>query len=73
VTASALAAPPGRASPLREASDRRLDQAIDSLWERLMGHRSAACPVCGGEMHPEYGTGIRPVGGRCADCRSRLT
>jgi hypothetical protein len=73
VTASALAAPPECARLPSEARERRLDEVIDSLWDRLIGHRPAECPVCGGEMHPEYGAGARPVGGRCGSCRSRLT
>ncbi len=73
MTPSVLAAPPKWLSSPSLVAERRLDQAIDSLWQQLMGHGSTACPVCGGEMRPEYGPGTRPVGGRCGSCRSRLT
>jgi hypothetical protein len=49
-----------------------LDELIAALWQGLESHRSVTCPVCGGEMRPEYGAHARAVGGRCATCGSNL-
>lgn len=50
-----------------------LDQLIVSVWEGLTANLTVACPACGGEMKPEYGTHTRPTGGRCTRCGSWLT
>jgi hypothetical protein len=49
-----------------------LDDEIVDVWEGLAAHRTVACPVCHGEMEPEYGAGARPIGGRCGACGSTL-
>jgi tRNA(Ile2) C34 agmatinyltransferase TiaS len=49
-----------------------LDELLVGVWEGLAAHRVAQCPVCGGEMHAEYGVHSRPVGGRCKTCGTTL-
>jgi hypothetical protein len=45
-----------------------LDELLAGVWEGLAAHRAQACPVCGGEMEPQYGAHARPIGGRCGGC-----
>jgi hypothetical protein len=49
-----------------------LDEVLASVWEGLTAHRASECPVCAGEMAPEYGAQALPVGGRCRSCDSAL-
>jgi hypothetical protein len=49
-----------------------LDDLIVEIWEGLTAHSPVACPVCGGEMRPQYSAHPRPVGGRCLDCGAYL-
>ena len=49
-----------------------LDQLIVGVWEGLSSHHTVTCPVCSGKMAPRYGSGARPVGGRCKRCGSTL-
>ena len=49
-----------------------LDDLIVGVWEGLSSHHTVTCPVCSGKMTPRYGSGARPVGGRCARCGSTL-
>ena len=49
-----------------------LDQLITGVWEGLSSHHTVTCPVCSGKMTPRYGSGARPVGGRCRRCGSTL-
>ena len=49
-----------------------LDELLVSVWEGLTAHRAVECPVCGGDMRPEYGAQALPVGGRCDDCGSTV-
>ena len=49
-----------------------LDQLINGVWEGLSSHHTVTCPVCSGKMTPRYGSGARPVGGRCKRCGSTL-
>jgi hypothetical protein len=65
---SALAPAPARTSD----EPRTLDDLISGAWQELCAHHSVACPVCGGSMAPRYGSGARPVGGRCRRCGSAL-
>lgn len=60
---------------LFEAADPKsgLDRLLVGVWEALTSHGSVGCPVCGGEMRPQYGGHARPRGGRCEDCGSTLT
>ena len=60
---------PPPAAPLGGAT---LDAVIVGAWAKLSAQRTADCPACGGTMHPRYGSGSWPVGGRCADCGSML-
>jgi hypothetical protein len=50
-----------------------LDDLVVGVWEGLCAHHPASCPVCGGAMTPRYGSGPRPVGGRCGDCGTSLS
>ncbi len=50
-----------------------LDDLVAGAWEGLTAHATVSCPVCGGEMGPQYGAQSRPIGGRCSDCGSRLS
>jgi hypothetical protein len=51
---------------------RTLDEVIVGVWEDLTAHHAVACPICGGEMRPRYGSGAGPVGGRCTACHSTI-
>jgi hypothetical protein len=55
-----------------ETPRRTLDQLITGVWEGLSSHHTVTCPVCSGKMTPRYGSGARPVGGRCKRCASTL-
>jgi hypothetical protein len=68
VAPHALAPGAGAASQ----SARSLDDLISAAWEDLVAHHTVACPVCTGPMAPRYGSGARPVGGRCRRCGSTL-
>jgi hypothetical protein len=50
-----------------------LDEVLSGAWEGLAAHQHAACPVCGGDMSPEYGVHARPIGGRCESCETQLS
>ena len=50
-----------------------LDSLLSGMWEGLAAHRSVPCPLCGGEMAPDYGAHALPVGGRCRSCETRLS
>jgi hypothetical protein len=52
---------------------RALDEVIVHAWDVLIAGREVACPVCGGDMDPEYGAQARPISGRCRNCGTRLT
>ena len=52
--------------------ERTLDDQIVGVWTRLRSHLSVECPVCHGEMAPEYGAQALPVGGRCRGCGTTL-
>jgi hypothetical protein len=76
---SALSHRPGPASGTTNDNTHRmqqggplLDDLISGAWENLLAHHSVACPVCSGSMAPRYGSGARPVGGRCHRCGSTL-
>jgi hypothetical protein len=49
------------------------DDVVVGLWEGLTAHRSVQCPVCGGQMRPEYGAQALPVRGRCTECGTTLS
>jgi DnaJ-class molecular chaperone len=49
-----------------------LDDLVVGVWEDLASHHTVTCPVCSGRMAPRYGSGARPVGGRCRRCGSSL-
>ena len=49
-----------------------LDDVLVGVWEGLSSHHTVTCPVCSGKMAPRYGSGARPVGGRCRRCGSTL-
>jgi hypothetical protein len=55
-----------------EAPRRTLDDLVVGVWEGLSSHHTVTCPVCSGKMAPRYGSGARPVGGRCTRCGSTL-
>ena len=68
---STLAMAPRLAGEL--GGESTLDDLIVGAWEGLAAHGSVACPVCDGEMAPQYGAHHRPVGGRCQRCESLLS
>jgi hypothetical protein len=49
-----------------------LDDVVVGAWEGLSAHLTVSCPVCDGELVPEYGAHARPVGGCCKKCGSEL-
>jgi hypothetical protein len=49
-----------------------LDDLIVGAWEGLTAHRVMACPVCDGELAPQYAAHPRPVSGRCRSCGTVL-
>ncbi|HET9103389.1 MAG TPA: hypothetical protein VFN55_08540 [Solirubrobacteraceae bacterium] len=49
-----------------------LDEQLSGVWEGLVAHRPADCPLCGAEMRPAYGAHARPIGGRCTGCGTTL-
>jgi hypothetical protein len=50
-----------------------LEDVLSGVWEDLIAHRTATCPICDGAMVPRYGSGPSAVGGRCGECRAELT
>jgi hypothetical protein len=56
----------------RLGGERTLDDVVVGAWEALSAQLPVACPVCDGELAPEYGAHASPVGGRCLGCRSEL-
>ncbi len=67
-------APHGAAPEDDRSSHSRLtlDDLVTGVWEGLSTHHTVTCPVCSGKMTPRYGSGARPVGGRCGRCGSTL-
>ena len=63
------------ALPLFEDVEREpsLDDIVVRAWEGVSGHGVVECPVCQGEMEPEYGAQARPVAGRCSDCGAAIS
>jgi hypothetical protein len=45
---------------------------VGTLWEELQAGRPVACPLCHGELAPQYGPHASPVGGRCRSCGTAL-
>jgi hypothetical protein len=50
-----------------------LDELLSGAWEGLVAHQQVACPMCGGDMTPDYGAHARPIGGSCAGCGTKLS
>ena len=50
-----------------------LDDVVAGAWEELTAHAVVECPLCDGELVPEYGSHARPIGGRCRNCRTTLS
>jgi len=50
-----------------------LDDVLSGAWEELTAQTVTRCPMCRGDMEPEYGAHSRPVGGRCRSCGTTLT
>jgi hypothetical protein len=50
-----------------------LDDVVSGVWEGLAAHAVVECPVCEGEMKPEYGQHALPIGGRCRRCGTSLS
>jgi hypothetical protein len=67
---SAVAEAPTGLDPAH--GERALDDVIVRVWEELTEGRGAACPVCGGDMEPDYAAQARAIGGRCNKCGARL-
>ena len=67
---------PAEAALLREppvGGEHTLEDLILGAWEGLAAHHAVHCPLCQGEMAPQYGPHAQPVGGRCEDCGTRLS
>jgi len=58
--------------PPRPRGRLTLDDVIVGAWEGLLAAHPVTCPICSGAMEPRHGSGPRPVGGRCRDCRTTL-
>jgi hypothetical protein len=56
----------------RVGGEPTLDDLIAGVWEGLAAHQVVECPVCRGEMDPEYAAHARPVGGSCSACGTTL-
>jgi hypothetical protein len=50
-----------------------LDHVVSGAWEELTAHAVVECPVCDGELEPEYGQHALPIGGRCRGCGTTLS
>src|ERR1700693_4986829 len=50
----------------RVGGEPTLDDVLAGTWEGLGAHQVVDCPVCRGEMDPEYAAHARPIGGRCS-------
>jgi len=50
-----------------------LDEVLVGVWEELIAHRVVRCPLCDGEMKPQYGAHALPRGGRCESCGSSFS
>jgi len=50
-----------------------LDQVVSGAWEELTAHAVVECPLCDGELEPEYGQHALPIGGRCRRCGTTLS
>lgn len=50
-----------------------LDQLVSGAWEELTAHAVVECPLCDGELVPEYGSHALPVAGRCRSCGTTLS
>lgn len=61
------------AAPADPGGEPTLDSLLSGIWEGLAAHRSAACPLCGGEIRPVYAAHARPSGGRCQSCNTSLS
>ena len=64
---------PARSLPEDLGGEPTLDELLAGVWEGLAAHRSASCPVCGGEMAPEGEAERIPVSGRCRSCETTLS
>lgn len=53
--------------------DQTLAWLIGEAWEELSAGRCVECPVCHGEMKPEYGHQAVAIAGRCGGCGSELS
>ena len=59
--------------PSRLTEGPTLDDVIAASWRQITAGAPASCPVCHGDLKPVWTGGLRPVGGRCQDCGSRLS
>jgi hypothetical protein len=57
----------------RPARGATLEDLITAVWSEIRLGSATSCPVCHGELRPVWSAGSRPVGGRCADCGTRLS
>ena len=67
---STLALAPLRAQ--RSGDEPTLEALLDETWAALADGTAVACPVCQGEMGPEYAQHTLAVAGRCKSCGSTL-
>jgi hypothetical protein len=63
---------PATAEPAGVPDGATLDDLVVGAWEGLSLGTPAACPCCGGDLHPRWATGSGVAGGQCAACGSRV-
>ena len=56
----------------RVGGEPTLDELLVGVWEGLAARQVVECPVCQGEMEPEYGAQAVAIRGRCAGCGTTL-
>jgi hypothetical protein len=67
------AAPDTEPAAADRSGESTLDDLLSGMWEGLAAHRSVACPLCGGEIRPDYGAHALPIGGSCQSCETRIS
>jgi hypothetical protein len=50
-----------------------LDDVIAGAWDALAVTQTAACPLCGDDLVPRFGSGPQPVAGACRSCGTELS
>ena len=53
--------------------ERTLEDLIVGAWSALSVAHAPACPLCGDDLVPRYGSGSHPVAGGCRSCGTELS